>query len=71
MTKYVPFQMLKLYSLNQGDTLTMSTRDKSKETIAFEKIADTWGQENYSFKNLTLSPLQVEQMIFDYFVEHE
>jgi hypothetical protein len=64
--QFIPFQVLKLYNLNNGDTLTLSMRDKSKESIVF-----AFKGENFSFKNMSLTAIQVEQMIFDYLVEHE
>lgn len=66
MMKYIPFQMLEQYKLNNGDTLTISMRDKSKESIAF-----AFKEENFSFKNVSLTAIQAEQVIFDYLVEHE
>lgn len=63
----VPFQFLSSFKLNYGDTITISMKDKSKETMIFAFKEE----DNFSFNNLAFNTKQVEQIIFDYLVVHE
>jgi hypothetical protein len=67
MQKFIPFKILEQYKLNYGDTVTFSFKDKRKQSIAFRSK----DKNNYAYQSEILNTIQVEQMIFDYFVEHE